>query len=249
MQVEFSFQANQQKPVTINKNGISCPFCDREQMEIIIEERGPYKWIVNKYQTLTDTDMTLIIETEKCGHDLGDYSDDYVKDLWKFTIEKYEEMKADPQYKSVILFKNYGFLSGGSLSHPHMQIIGFRSIDAKNKITKKNLTGYPVIESPIRIDVSEEPVVNFVEYNFHFNQVEIGSMTKLLQRFVKGQLKANEHREYGYNLFLYELNDQYVLKYTPRHPVSPYYIGYNIKQVIKTDELLIAMDKIRQQLS
>ncbi len=248
MQIEFSYQENKQKPVTINKKDTSCPFCDREQMAEIIEERGPYKWIVNKYQTLKDTDMTLIIETEKCGHDLGEYSEDYVKSLWEFTIEKYEQMKADPQYKSVILFKNYGFLSGGSLSHPHMQIIGFRSIAAKNEITRKNLSGYPIVETPILLDISEEPVINFVEYNFHFQQTEIGEMTKLLQRFVKGQLKANEHREYGYNLFLYELDGHYVLKYTPRYPVSPYYIGYNIKQVVKKEELLIARDKIRNGL-
>ncbi len=249
MQVEFSYQKNRQKPVTINKNNVSCPFCDRQQMAKIIEERGPFKWIVNKFQTLSDADMTLIIETEKCGQDLGAYSDDYVKNLWDFTIEKYEQMKADPQYKSVILFKNYGFLSGGSLSHPHMQIIGFRSINAKKEIVRNNLTGYEIVKTPILLDISEEPVINFLEYNFHFQKTEIAAMTNLLQRFVKSQLQANEHREYGYNLFLYELDDHYVLKYTPRYPVSPFYIGYNIKQVIKQAELIEIKNNICNQLS
>ncbi len=237
MLIEFNNEQNKKKPVTINKQDVICPFCHREMLAEIYEERGAFKWVKNKFQTFDDADMSLIIETEKCGSNLGYYSTEYATELLEYIIEKYEVMKNKAEYESVIMFKNYGFLSGGSIAHPHSQIVGFKKIDAYSEITKANLTGYLVLTDEIEINISKLPIANFMEYNFIFSKNQVKKLAYYLQKFIRNELENQTYKDYSYNLFLYQIEGKYCLKYTPRYPVSPYYIGFKIKQIFKEDEL------------
>jgi galactose-1-phosphate uridylyltransferase len=44
------------------------------------------------------------------------------------------ELELRKDFKSVILFKNHGPLSGGTIRHPHMQIVGLEQVDYKENI-------------------------------------------------------------------------------------------------------------------
>ncbi len=248
MIIEFDNKQNKKKPITINNKDVKCPFCNIEMVDKIYDSNGPYKWVENKYQSLKDADMTLIIETEKCGTDLGDYTDDYASELLKFALEKYELMKQTNKYQSVILFKNYGYLSGGSLEHPHMQIVGLKEHNVMQEISIDNCEGYLVFDEEVKMTLSKEPVTNFVEYNFHFKNSQIDYLAVYLQRLVKSQLQQNSFPNYSYNLFLYEINGNKVLKFTPRYPVSPYYIGYKLKQVLTHEEMSEIVTKVRKAI-
>ncbi len=248
MIIEFNNKENKKKPITINNKNVKCPFCNLEIGENVYDISGPYKWIKNKYNSLKDADMTLIIETENCGSDLGDYSDEYASALLKFALEKYELMKAKNKYQSVTLFKNYGYLSGGSLEHPHLQIVGLKKHNAMDEINPDNLDGYLVFDQEIKMTLSKEPVTNFVEYNFHFEMDQIDYLAKYLQKFVKSQRIQNPFPNYSYNLFLYEIDGNKTLKFTPRYPVSPYYIGYKLQQVLSSEEMNEIVVKVRETI-
>ena len=54
---------------------------------------------------------------------------------------KWQEIEGTDSYRSVILFKNHGPYSGGSISHPHLQIIGMKEVDYHQNITMANFEG------------------------------------------------------------------------------------------------------------
>ena len=133
----FNTQIAKGKP----SNSDCCPFCDIENLTGIIEKQNQFIWLENKYQTLQDTYLTLIIESNEHLGDIASYSYEYNRSLIRYAVDKWLKLSASKQYRSVAMFKNFGPLSGGSLSHPHLQIVGFKKADIYSEVYPENFIG------------------------------------------------------------------------------------------------------------
>lgn len=64
------------------------------------------------------------------------------------------------------MYKNKGPLSGGSLVHPHMQIVGLEQEDGYASLTSANFEGINVWQQGrIAANISTEPIMGFFEVN------------------------------------------------------------------------------------
>ena len=153
-----------------NMNTNECPFCNRSSLKGIIDEKGPFILLKNKYTTLKDTCQLVLIETYTCNGNISEYSDEYIQDLMKFGINHWLKFEEDRNYKSVLFYKNHGPKSGGSLKHPHMQIVGLKNIDYRLKLKDNYFEGIDVYKSKgCIVNLSERPVSGFSEFNIIIN--------------------------------------------------------------------------------
>lgn len=100
------------------------PFCDTEGLANIIQRDGDCIWLENKFKTLRATRQTVLIESANHDADLVTYEPDELHHVIRFALGCWQQMIDSQQYRSVLMYKNKGPLSGGSLVHPHMQIVG-----------------------------------------------------------------------------------------------------------------------------
>lgn len=54
------------------------------------------------------------------------YTKEHMRSLINFGVKKWMYMDKTGEFKSVIFYKNHGIYSGGSIKHPHMQIVGLK---------------------------------------------------------------------------------------------------------------------------
>lgn len=249
----FLPQAANGKPqhMSAEKNG--CPFCDYGEEENILRREKELLWVLNKYQTLQDTFQTIIIETNDHNKDISTYTKEENRELFNFAFDCWLKTKNDPQFESVLMYKNHGPLSGGSLKHPHMQIVGLKAIDGEAKIHAENFTGIPVLaEKNVTINFSTHPVMGFLEINIIVDSKEsegINYLADYVQRTVNYVLNDYHYgRCDSYNLFFFEDAGKYIVKLTPRFIVSPYYVGYRLAQNFSEEHLLILRDQFREKL-
>ena len=211
-----------------------CPFCAKDNLGKILDQTKNFLWLENKYPTLEDTYKTLIIESEEHLGDVSTYSDCYVTELFHYAIEKWQEIIETGQYKSVVLFKNFGPLSGGSLRHPHMQIVGMKTIDAYEELKEQHFAGLEVVaesESSAAFNLSLSPIMGYSEFNIRASKERIdllALMTKQVTHFLLTDYFNG--RCQSYNLFFYQWKGQYICKVVPRFIASPYFLGYKIPQ-------------------
>ncbi|TGU56026.1 DUF4931 domain-containing protein, partial [Mesorhizobium sp. M00.F.Ca.ET.186.01.1.1] len=109
-------------------------FCDRGSLTDVLEQRGSMIWLMNKFPVLQDTHQTVLIESEECNGDWSTYSREHVHALLSFGVEKWLEMERSGSFRSVLFFKNHGPYSGGSIRHPHMQIVGLTGYDYRSQV-------------------------------------------------------------------------------------------------------------------
>lgn len=158
----FSHVAAQGKPIHMQAETVGCPFCEYQQTENILQQEGNFLWIKNKFPTLNHTDQTLIIESKDHNGNISNYQQQENRDLIRFALSCWQQMKADPRYRSVLFYKNHGPLSGSSLKHPHMQIVGLEEIDGERGIQSKNFVGMTVLEAAgLTINFSKFPTMGF----------------------------------------------------------------------------------------
>ncbi|WP_114604563.1 DUF4931 domain-containing protein [Staphylococcus sp. EZ-P03] len=130
----FNYKIARLKP---NDKG-DCPFCEPLKLDGILNKTNDFIWIKNKFNTIENSYQTLIIESKDHNGDISNYPYNYNRKLFDYIIDRYNELSRG-MFESVIVFKNFGQLSGGSLRHPHTQIIGFNNIDALKKLINKTL--------------------------------------------------------------------------------------------------------------
>nr|WP_144885500.1 DUF4931 domain-containing protein [Lactobacillus jensenii]TVU98281.1 DUF4931 domain-containing protein [Lactobacillus jensenii] len=226
----FNTQIAKGKP----SNNDGCPFCDIEKLTGIIEKQNQFIWLENKYQTLLDTYLTLIIESSDHLGDITNYSYEYNRSLIHYAVDKWLKLDNSKQYRSVAMFKNFGPLSGGSLRHPHLQIVGFKKADIYPEVHSENFTGLSIKKGPnFEVNMSLQPIMGYTEFN-----VIISNMDKLdlfsdnikdlvsfcmSEAFYQGRCKS-------YNLFFYRIDGKVICKLVPRFITPPYYIGYRQSQ-------------------
>ena len=165
------------KPQHLGSEKTGCPFCEYAEKENILRREEDMLWVLNKYQTLQDTFQTIIIEHADHNKDISTYTIEENRKLFTFAFDCWTKTKKDPQFKSVLFYKNHGPLSGGSLKHPHMQIVGLKEIDGEAQIEPENFEGITVLsENNIVINFSSRPIMGFLEIN-------IKSILLLILRF------------------------------------------------------------------
>lgn len=153
-----------------NSEELTCPFCDFENLNQKIlkkHENLQMLWCENKYPTLTEFEQTLILETDKCNYTLHQYEVDYIYELYKFIFDCANELHE--KWNDVIILKNKGLKSGGTVPHDHTQIIGvpFESIPPNKEVFE----GLSLLESDsCSINVSDKPLSEILEFNISFHE-------------------------------------------------------------------------------
>jgi ATP adenylyltransferase/5',5'''-P-1,P-4-tetraphosphate phosphorylase II len=231
----------------------ACPFCNYQETYNIIKTCDEIVWTKNKYPVLQDAFATLIIESPNHDETMATYSKEYNRKLLRFGIECFHEMKNSGEYKSVVFYKNHGPISGGSLSHAHMQIVGLRNADAYEEVSIENMTGKTVAESEnVRVTLSDKPLVGMVETNVWMklsafdNEKAFASYSDSVQAVVQHHLATVAEK--SFNLFFYEFDGWLITKLVPRFPTAPYFIGYRLAQVMDAETLKVMSTELKAKL-
>ena len=187
----------------------SCPFCNRNELKDIIIEDGPVTLLENKFPALADTYQLVLIETDKCSEDITIYSKGHLRKIISLGIKYWLEMEAGGDYKSVVFFKNHGPLSGGSIDHAHMQIIGLKNIDYRENIEDIFFDGIEIYrEGDCLINISTQPIACSTELNIKTRPRNDNFIADNLPILVSYMLKQCS----SYNLFFYKLERFYYLQ-------------------------------------
>jgi len=231
--LHFSTKIGTQKPVTISNKSNSCPFCDVESLENIIARRDSIILLKNKYSTLKNTLQTVIIETDECDSELSKYKKDHLYKLTHFAIMNWLDFEKNENFKSVILFKNHGPLSGGTIRHPHLQIVGLEEVDYKENINLDWFEGITIYKDEnVEFNLSSKPKIGFYEFNVLLHDIfSIKVMADCIQSAADYILNYFQFKCESYNLFFYHIDGVIICKITPRFVTTPLYIGYSLPQV------------------
>lgn len=231
-QLVFDTDIGQTKPITILHNE-GCPFCNRQELKGILAEEGPIIFLANKYPVLRDTMQTVIIETDDCNSELSLYPKDHLYKLLRFGMAKWREMRDSGQFKSVLFYKNHGPYSGGTIRHPHMQIVGLKEIDYTENIKADSFEGCVIDTADgVELNIAEKPHIGLFEFNIKLMDLAaIDRMADYLQ-IMAHYLLNNFHKSCNsYNIFFYYLEKRVFAKVMPRFVTSPLFVGYGIPQV------------------
>ena len=223
-----------QKPENYRNEGAYCPFCDREALTNIFREEDDKIWLMNKYRTLDDTVQTLVIESQEHWADTPTYSKEENRQIFRFTFDCWLDMLREDHFESVLLFKNYGPRSGGSLRHPHSQIVGLKDKDGYEEISLDAFKGLEVgKKGDVTVTLSTQPIMGMTEFNVSIADLnQLDDFADAVQSIVTYILTDDfSSRSGSYNLFFYPLGGRYYCKVFPRFIASPYFIGFKIGQV------------------
>lgn len=217
-----------------------CPFCDRSNLQEILAEDGPILLVKNKYPTLADSYQTVLIETDDCEADFSSYPKEHLYRLIRFGVENWLKMENSGVFASVIFFKNHGLLSGGSVSHEHMQIIGLKYLDYRKNLVPENFTGIIICkDGPAEFNLSTQPLIGFYEFNVVLKDLAgLSQMADYIQTAVHYLLKHFKNCT-SYNIFFYSFGKKICAKIVPRFVTSPLFIGYALPQVSDRAEKVV----------
>lgn len=230
--IKFNISIGQQKPETIHNEQNICPFCDREHLTDIIATEGDMILLHNKYNVLENADQFVLIESRDCNKDMPAYSTEYMHQLLQFGIKHWRILLASHKYQDVIFFKNYGIFSGGTLHHPHMQLIGFKDI-AINPLScqESDFLGLTIAQkNGVIFNLSTRPRIGFTEFNIiPDSNAKIDIIADYIQIAIDYIMKYIAKKNKSYNIFFYLINKHIRVKIIPRFATSPLFIGYNIR--------------------
>lgn len=237
----YTYSIGKRKPYDYdfgNRQGnqpAGCPFCDVAHLTNIYEQRGDMIWLKNKYPTLKDTDQTILIESSDHQGDISTYTCEENEALLKFGLACFKKMNDSGCYRSVVWYKNFGPKSDGSLTHPHMQLVGLYHKDGYQDIGKDNFTGFIVGKADdVEMNLSSRPVQGYQEVNvITWHNQNLTVWANLIQKGAQYVRSVLSHGVDSYNLFFYPLNQGQgtCCKIIPRFYASPYFVGYKISQV------------------
>lgn len=250
----FNTTINQAKYAQGKHNVQHCPFCNVDELTGVLRTEGNKIWLKNKFPTIGNAFMTIIIESDKHDGDISTYSLSENREVFRFAVDCWKEMFSYEKYKSVLMFKNFGPRSGGTLRHPHLQIVGLESVDGYAETSAENFSGITVVnDDSFSIALSTRPVMGFVEFNVSIRVEEFEKNPEMadsvhtitnyvLTDYMNGRCDS-------YNLFFYHFDERYICKIVPRFITSPYFIGYKIPQVNKREMLEIVAEELRKKLN
>lgn len=220
-----------------------CPFCNRDLLRDVLAQDGPILLVKNKYATLQNTLQTVLIETEDCSADICSYDAAYMRRLVSFGIDHWLEMADSGTFKSVLFYKNHGPLSGGTIQHAHMQIVGLENIDYRALMDASMFEGHEIHrEGGNLVNASCKPRACFLEINVITPVRDDIFLADMIRKAVRYIMIEQPHCS-SYNLFFYQWQGGIVCKIVPRYVASPLFIGYSISQI--SDQLESLSVKLR----
>lgn len=226
-----------------------CPFCDVRNLTDIYEQQGDMIWLHNKYPTLQDTMQTILIESSDHQGDVSTFTREENRQLMKFALACFQKMYQNPAYKSVLWYQNFGPKSDGSLTHPHMQLVGLYNKDGYQDVDESNFTGYEVVQKgQVEMNISDHPVQGYQEVNIvTWNNQDLDVWADLIQKGTQYMRSVLSHGVDSYNLFFYPISSGQgtCCKIIPRFYASPYFVGYKISQVDDQQTLLWEAERLK----
>ncbi|MFP7487292.1 DUF4931 domain-containing protein [Priestia filamentosa] len=233
--IPFKTNTAKQKPNTLINQQHKCPFCDRETLvkeQNSLKQTKDFLIVENKFPVMEGSFATVLIEHLSCDEHIGTYSVEYLTELLNFAIDYCKELESTAKYQSVAFFKNHGIFSGGSIKHPHMQIVGFESLDYKVDINPNNFVGASVIENDlVDWNVSSFPRAEGYEFNIIIKDTKrIDVLAFLIQKTVQFILESLNTKYQCYNLAFFFEDDSITVKVISRGPTSVLLLGFEIHQ-------------------
>lgn len=231
--IGFDVVLGRQKPENIVNSGATCPFCDVANLRNIIDTDGDIIFLANKYNVLQGADQFVIIEGRECDADMPSYTTEHMRRVIRFGFKHWQNLLSDPQYEAVLFFKNFGPLSGGTIRHPHMQIVGFPQLNPRLLFTPQEFDGITIHEANgVKMSVSTCPRVGFGELNIlPDGRSDLDTVADFIQIAVDYLMHHFSRRMSSYNIFFYHEPDKtgrFFVKIMSRFATSPLFIGYNI---------------------
>ena len=248
----FDVNIAKEKPNSYRKvkNNSGCPFCNVAELTNIIKRQGGMIWLDNKYPTLLDTVQTVLIESNKHAGDITTYSPEYNRALMRFSLSCFKQMNDSPEFGSVLWYKNFGKNSGGSLEHPHMQIVGLKKMNGYKYLQPNNFEGISIFNNNgLEVNVGTHPIQGYIELDFNLlDEKSIDDWSDWIQSGAKYMLEVlSNGRCDSYNLFFYPRFDQGICaKLILRYTASPYFVGYKLSQIDNRKKLLTEAEKFKR---
>ena len=250
--LEYNLDLGKTKPDTVHRNERYCPFCDVKNLKNVMETRGHMIWLENAFRVLKDTWQTLIIETDNCDGDFSTYTPEYATELIRFGLEKWQQVKDMGTFKSVLFYRNHGYLSGGTIHHPHSQIVGLKDYDYHEDIAPYYFVGSCVHAEPgLEINIAHRPIIGFYEANLILtDRDKLPQFVQYMQRtaffFMHRFVRFND----SYNIFFYDFpgDDRLFVKIIPRFLTNPLFVGYKISQIANMSHTDGVIEKLQDTL-
>lgn len=227
--VKFDTDIGKTKPETVRAE-TACPFCDVEHLTGILDVDGDIIFLRNKYNVIEGADQFVLIEGSECQSDMPDYPPEKMRRVIRMGIRHWRELLNCGKYQEVLFFKNYGLMSGGTILHPHMQLVGFPQLKSELLFDEAELRGIVIANRDgVELNISNCPRVGFGELNI---VVESGGSLDTLADFL--QVAVHYVKNFfskkitSYNIFFYRRAEKIFAKVMPRYATSPYFVGYNI---------------------
>ena len=229
--IRFDMKIGHNKPENIIHKENDCPFCHPEGLtDIYATDKGGIILLKNKYDVLENADQLVLVETDRCGVDMPDYTAEHMRRIVRFGVGKWQEMEASGKYSAVIFFKNHGHLSGGTMRHAHMQLVGFRDADPSLFPSEEDFEGLTIVEKDgVLLNAATRPRLGFGEFNLIANPDALDSLADLMQKTVAYVCDRFKKSQDSYNIFFYHVGVKIAAKIMPRFPTSPLLIGYNLR--------------------
>ncbi len=236
----FDSNIGQRKRSETIEGNPACPFCAPDTLENIIDAEDSIILVENKYAVLRGTYQTVLIETDKCDSELSLYDKDHLHSVFQFGFQHWMKMAKGGQFASVLFFKNHGPFSGGTIRHPHMQIVGLENYDYSSRLCDQYFEGITIDQNfGVTFTLSTKPMVGFFEFNVIMEgSKNIETFANYVQTGVHFVLNHYHSNCTSYNIFFYEWKEKIIAKIMPRFVTSPLYVGYGIPQTsTKIEEL------------
>ena len=241
--VEFDVTLGKDKPRTLMNESAPCPFCDVPHLTNIIDRDGSIILLRNKYNVLRGADQFVLIEHDVCTGDMPDYTSEHMRRLITFALKHWRRLLRSGAYETVLFFKNYGPLSGGTIRHPHMQLVGFPKLNKELLFNKEEFVGITALQKDgIAINVGTCPRIGFGELNIVPDETfSVSTLADLIQICVDYLTKHFNIHCTSYNIFFYDAGgngEKFYVKLIPRFATSPLFVGYNIRFLPNNLELI-----------
>ena len=229
--IKFNTDIGRTKPENIIHSDNDCPFCDIEHLTNIIDTDDDIIFLKNKYNVVEGADQFVLIEGRECDIDMPDYSKGHMRRVIKLGLKHWQRLLDCGKYEEVLFFKNYGPLSGGTIRHPHMQLVGFPKLKPELLFFPEEMLGLVIKEeNDVEFNISNCPRIGFGEINIIPKpNADIDTFADFIQigvHYITHHFRKNLS---SYNIFFYHRAKQIYVKIIPRFATSPYFVGYNIR--------------------
>ena len=229
--IKFNTDIGSTKPENIIHTENKCPFCDVKHLTDIIEVDGDIIFLKNKYNVVEGADQFVLIEGRECDVDMPDYTQEHMRRVIRLGLKQWKLLLESGKYEEVLFFKNFGPMSGGTIKHPHMQLVGFPKLNPDLLFFPEEMRGIIIKEKKgVEMSISNCPRIGFGEINI-VPQIDgdldtFADFIKIGAHYLTHHFRKNLT---SYNIFFYHKERQIYAKLIPRFATSPYFIGYNIR--------------------